>query len=156
VPPNDRRPTLKKNAWTIMFLSAALVLVTVVVTTRMTGRQHDTAKAVLSPKPGKAALLATIIPETGQIEATGAPPQMILDTRTRQALRRDTEGLRQTYHANGAVSVNLQGRFRSVSVARIDETGKLVVCTDGDTQAEKITQVPPIGKPVPGRTQEVK
>jgi hypothetical protein len=156
VPPNKRRPTLKRIVWLIMFLSAAVALATAVVTTQMTGPSQDATKVVLSPQPGKAAFLATINPETGQIEETAAPPKMILDTRTQQALRRDTEGLRQTYHPNGAVSVNLQGRFRSVSFARIDENGKLVVCADDAVQAEIRAQGHPIGKIVPDRNPEVK
>jgi hypothetical protein len=108
-----------------------------------------------SHSPGEAALRATINPETGQIEVTAAPSKTMLDAETQQALRRDTEGVQQTFHANGAVSVNLQGRFQSVSVARIDENGKLVVCTEDADQVEGITQGNPFGEPVAGQIPEV-
>jgi hypothetical protein len=139
-----------------MFLSVAALLETAVVTTRVSGPPQGGSNVGPSAAPGQAALIATINSEAGQIEASAAQPKLILDTRTRQALRTDTEGLRQTYHPNGAVSVNLQGRFQSVSVARIDEGGKLVVCTEVADHAEKAAQGSPIVGPVSGQTPEVK
>lgn len=86
------------------------------------------------PRPGEAALRAVINPETGQVEVTTLPSNTpfntTLDAATQRALRRDTEGLVPVIHPDGAVEVNLQGRFQNVSVARIDENGKLVICSE--------------------------
>ena len=81
--------------------------------------------------PGYGALRAHLNPETGRVDvSTTGAVAMPLDADTREALRRDTEGLKEIYHANGAVSVKLEGRFQSVSVARINEDGKVSVCSD--------------------------
>ena len=76
--------------------------------------------------PGQAALRATINPETGEVEVGVATSSAPLDPETANALRRDSEGLKEVVHPDGSVSVNLEGRFQSVSVAHIDENGKLV------------------------------
>ena len=60
-----------------------------------------------------------------------------LDAETQNALRRDEEGLEFVQHADGSVSVDLQGRYQSASVARIDENGKVVVCTDNVAGVER-------------------
>jgi len=49
---------------------------------------------------------------------------------TREALRRDDTGLVPVQHPDGSVSIDLQGRFQSASVAHLGEDGKVIVCTD--------------------------
>ncbi len=88
-------------------------------------------------QPGTAALRATINPETGEIEISSKAPKTTLDIQTVESLRRDTEGLKPVVHPNGAVSVNLEGRFQSVSVVRIDKNGKRIVCTEDAGEIEK-------------------
>lgn len=88
--------------------------------------------------PGTAALRATINPETGGVDVSTVPSFVPLDGATAQALRRDAEGLEAVHHADGSVSVNLQGRFQNVSVARIDENGKLVICSEDDGRIDEV------------------
>jgi hypothetical protein len=81
--------------------------------------------------PGTAGMRAYLDPETGELAMGVAPAtEMELDADTQNALRRDTEGLEVVRHADGSESIDLQGRFQSISVVRIDENGKAVVCTD--------------------------
>lgn len=89
--------------------------------------------------PGEAALRATINPETGEVEVSTSRPTTPLDPYTTQALRRDTEGLKQIVHPNGAVSMHLQGRFQNTSVVRIDENGKLVICSESADHVHNLT-----------------
>lgn len=105
--------------------------------------------------PGEAALRATINPETGKVEVSAAHPGTPLDTYTTQALRRDTEGLKQIFHPNGAVSMHLQGRFQNTSVVRIDENGKLIVCSESADHVHNMTHGHVI-KPVERQTPEVR
>lgn len=125
--------------------AAAIIVVTATgyLTLTLTDRPEEARKpdpnvtsvsADASP-PGTAAMRAYINPETGKLEV-GVPPaamagEQALDAHTQNALRRDTAGLVETRHPNGAVSIDLQGRFRSVSVLRKGENGDVVVCTDG-------------------------
>jgi hypothetical protein len=81
--------------------------------------------------PGTASLRAVIDPETGEL-AMGMVPagEEALDADTQNALRRDSEGLVQVRHADGSVSMDLQGRFQNVSVARKNADGTVTVCAD--------------------------
>lgn len=92
--------------------------------------------------PGQAALRATIDPETGTVGVSTGPTALPLDPDTKEALRRDTDGLVQEYHPDGSVTVHLQGRFQSASVARIGEDGKLVICTDEADGVERAVREP--------------
>lgn len=112
----------------------------------------------LSPglAPGSAALRATINPETGGVEVSTIQLPMAMDAETQNALRRDDEGLVQVYHPNGAVSVNLEGRFQNVSVARIDRDGKLVICSENAEQIDGVLQKRPGNKPATRESLEVR
>jgi hypothetical protein len=99
-----------------------------------------TQEAETNFAPGEAALRARINPETGQVEVTSVPAagsstQLALDPATANALRRDDEGLKKVFHADGSVSIDLQGRFQSVSVMRIDGNGRRVICTNNAEHA---------------------
>lgn len=85
--------------------------------------------------PGSAAMRAVINPETGELEISAGMPALTLDPATKQALSRSDEGLTPVYHPDGSVSVNLQGRFQSASVARVDDQGKVIVCTEHAEEA---------------------
>jgi hypothetical protein len=90
--------------------------------------------------PGRAALRAKINQETGEIEVGVATSSARLDAELENALRRDTEGLKQVFHPDGSVSVNLEGRFQNVYMTHIDENGRRVVCTDHhDHAADTLT-----------------
>ncbi|MCI0451597.1 MAG: hypothetical protein L0Z51_04285 [Candidatus Latescibacteria bacterium] len=81
--------------------------------------------------PGGAALRAYLDPETGEIAVGLAPagaPE--LDPDTQNALRRDDDGLVQVHHADGSVSMDLQGRYQNVSIAHRNADGTFTVCTD--------------------------
>jgi hypothetical protein len=93
--------------------------------------ETSAAHAVDEPTPGNAAMRAYVNPETGELEVGVAPvAELALDPDTQNALRRDSEGLVEVRHPDGSVSIHLQGRFQSVSVARINDDGTVVVCTD--------------------------
>jgi hypothetical protein len=80
---------------------------------------------------GQSALRAYRNSETGGIEVGPAGVAGLpLDPDTREALRRDSEGLVEVHHPDGSVSVNLQGRFQNVAVVHIGEDGKAMICTE--------------------------
>lgn len=80
---------------------------------------------------GTSMMRAYLNPETGQLEMRRVSvSELELDVETREALRRDSEGLVMKHHPDGSVSVNLQGRFQNVAIAHIDECGVTTICTD--------------------------
>lgn len=74
---------------------------------------------------GSSALRVHLDPETGTL-LPGAPPSSEFKAPELELmLSRSTDGLVEEKLANGAVRVNLQGRFQSASVAHIDENGQV-------------------------------
>ena len=135
---------MRKTAWTF----ASVVTIAVLAMGAFVMPPSTTIEPVATElvagdaelRPGTAALRATINPETGEIEISSKAPESTLDIQTVESLRRDTEGLKPVVHPNGAVSVNLEGRFQSVSVVRIDKNGKRIVCTEDADHVEKVIQ----------------
>jgi hypothetical protein len=160
---------LKRAALLVVsILLAAALLATALFALNLTRTEGSSSGAALasedysSPRlaPGEAALRATINPETGRVEVStvgsNALATVSLDAATTEALRRDTEGLKQTFHPDGSVSVNLEGRFQNVSVARIDENGKVVICTEDADHVNGVIEGRAVGKPVEGQAPEVR
>jgi hypothetical protein len=108
---------------------------------------HFTSSSTTSEgTPGTAALRATIDPETGSL-VQGHQPTLKADPELQEILSRSTEGLVPVQHPDGSVSVNLQGRFQSASMARIDSTGKLhTTCVDTPQAAEAACRHEPVAK----------
>jgi hypothetical protein len=139
----------------VTIVLSVLCAATVVVMSQT--RSADSSAPALESKefstPGTAGLRAYLDPETGDLTVGTQPLGAIaLDPDTQNALRHDDQGLTLTQHANGAVSMNLEGRYQSVSVVRIDENGKVVVCTDNVDGVER-TLSEPVSHPA---TLEVK
>lgn len=79
--------------------------------------------------PQGAALRVHLDPETGDIvpvPVTGLD-KAELDRQMKESLNRSSEGLQQVHHPDGRVSMDLQGRFRSLSVATVDSNGQAKV-----------------------------
>ncbi len=94
--------------------------------------------------PGTATLRAAIDPETGAL-VTGPEadrlfaesPEKAVAAELEQMLNRSDVGLQSVYHADGRVSVDLEGRFMSTSVARLGPDGKPeTLCTENQAEAE--------------------
>jgi hypothetical protein len=97
--------------------------------------------AAEAPSPGSAAMRAYVNPETGALEVGVAPVNSpALDPDTENALRRDASGLVERRRADGSVSMNLQGRFQSVSVLKMGEEGDVVVCTENADEVDRTLQ----------------
>ena len=85
---------------------------------------------------GTAAMRVAIDPETGVLGPDNNPAKA-LDSEMQNMLSRSSAGLEEIVHPDGHVSVHLQGRFMSASVARIDENGKLkTTCVESNTAME--------------------
>lgn len=77
-----------------------------------------------APPAGQtAALRVHLDPETGEIVPVTGLDKAELERQMSQMLNRSSAGLREVRHADGGVSVDLEGRFQSLSVATTDSTG---------------------------------
>ncbi len=96
------------------------------------------ARQGISPY-GAAAMRASLDPETGALSVNPTPAGSfkMLD----KALSRSSAGLIQKTQPNGTVSVDLQGRFMSASVAHIDAKGQLhTTCTEDLNEAKRVLE----------------
>lgn len=64
---------------------------------------------------------------TSENEAPGPGPSAQAFDEVRRHARTDDEGLVEVHHPDGTVTVDLQGRFRSVPVATRDEDGRIQI-----------------------------
>jgi hypothetical protein len=63
--------------------------------------------------------------QTGQIKALTQEEARKLAAGLKQMVNQATEGLVQVRHADGSVSMDLEGRFQNVTVARVNKDGSV-------------------------------
>ena len=74
--------------------------------------------------------------QTGQIKALTPEEAQRLAAGLKQMINQSTEGLEQVHHADGSVSMDLEGRFQNVSVAKVNEDGSITQsCVDNPEAA---------------------
>jgi len=131
---------MKMRNRVVSTLLLALGVATLVVFSPNHSKQTAaTAVASSSEAPGTASMRAYLDPETGKVTVgvmTSSPEE--LDADTQNALRRDTEGLQVVRHADGSESMDLQGRYQSVSLVHVDENGVKTMCTDNLDKVENV------------------
>ncbi|HEY6807069.1 MAG TPA: hypothetical protein VI306_26055 [Pyrinomonadaceae bacterium] len=96
-------------------------------------------------------------PQTGQIKPLTPEEAKQLADGLKTMLNKSTEGLEQVKNADGSVSMDLQGRFQNVAVARVNEDGTVEEsCIDEPQQAATFFGIDPklLGaEPVKGAAQ---
>ena len=94
--------------------------------------------------PGRAGMVVGIDPETGQLGMPTAAQMVELSPREQAMVSRSGAGLTEVRHADGTVSVNLQGRFQEFVVVRFGADGKPVYgCFDDGQALRRALQTPP-------------
>ncbi len=74
---------------------------------------------------GAGALRVQLDPETGAIIPLTGPDGAGLISQMEQRLDRSGAGLTTEHHADGSISIDLQGRFQSLAVATVDSAGQV-------------------------------
>ena len=83
-------------------------------------------------------------PQTGQIKPLSPEEAKRLADGLKVMLNNSTEGLVEVHHADGSVSMDLQGRFQHVMVARIEADGTLTQsCVDNPEAAASFFGIDP-------------
>ena len=65
-------------------------------------------------------------PQTGQVRPLTQEEAQRLADGIKQLANQSTDGLQSVRHADGSVSMDLQGRFQNIAVAKLDEDGKVI------------------------------
>lgn len=72
-----------------------------------------------------------IDPQTGRVQDLTPEEAQRLARGLKQMVNKSTAGLEEVHYKDGSTSLNLEGRFQSVTVAKVDEDGNLVTsCVD--------------------------
>jgi len=101
---------------------------TVVRRSHARARQHaaaaPTAATATPGTAGAQGLVVAVDPETGRLGLPSADQMLLLSPSERTGLMRTTTGLVAVRLPNGAMMINLQGRFMDYSVVGIDSCGR--------------------------------
>ena len=83
-------------------------------------------------------------PQTGQVRPLTPEEAQRLATGIQQLVNQSTDKLQSVRHADGSVSMDLQGRFQNIAVAKLDEDGKLTQsCVDNPESAAAFFEIDP-------------
>lgn len=85
-----------------------------------------------------------IDPQTGQVRPLTQAEAQKMAEGIKQLVNQSTDGLQSVRYADGSVSVDLQGRFQSIAVAKRNEDGKLIEsCVDNPKAAAVFFEIDP-------------
>jgi hypothetical protein len=83
-------------------------------------------------------------PQTGQIRPLTQEEAQKLAAGIKELVNQSTDGLQQVRHADGSVSMDLQGRFQNIAVAKRADDGSLVQsCIDNPGAAAEFFGIDP-------------
>jgi hypothetical protein len=110
----------------LLFLTCAMLVMCLAITasaqTAAAGRAHGNDSISTVQVAGQT---VAIDRQTGRLRQPTPEEARALAAGLKAMLNRSTEGLTVVQHANGAKSVDLQGRFQSITVAKVDSDGKV-------------------------------
>ena len=147
-----------KRGYVLML--AAVVIVTIAAV-RVISRQNASPRSVVSqPKENESAVGATrtrtfvtrrgggqdiqVDTQTGEIKPLTPQEAQQLANGLAPMLDNATDGLVQVHHADGSVSMDLQGRFQNVAVMKVNTDGTVEQgCVDNPRAAAKFFGIDP-------------
>jgi hypothetical protein len=139
-----RRRYLSTTSVVVTMIVLAIGTATVVSRQRLSNGLDKTASA----QAGSGATNLRVNPESvslqnGQSDRTPEEAARLAEGLS-QVIDQSTEGLVETQHADGSVSMNLDDRFQNVTVARIDQRGNLAQsCVDNPQAAGSFFRINP-------------
>src|SRR2546422_994892 len=123
---------------TVIVAIAILAIGAVTVVSRQMGQVKAAKVEVRSLLPNKAGKAnknfvtvkvagqdVQVDPQTGRMAELTPEEAQKMAAGLKQMLNQSTDGLVQVQHADGSVSMDLEGRFQNVTVARVSKDGKL-------------------------------
>ena len=148
--PNSKPPTARRRRSLLVWIAVAVVVAITAVT--VISRQKRNESPVVSRAETKAAATGTrtyvtrrvggqdiqIDTQSGKIKPLTPEEAQKLANGLAPMLDNSTDGLEQVHHADGSVSMDLQGRFQNVVVARVNTDGTVEQsCVDNPAAAAK-------------------
>jgi hypothetical protein len=142
---HSRRPSI-----TVLVAIAIIVLAAISVVSKQHAKSAKQSSAVVA-ETGKKYVTVKVAgrdvqvdPQTGQIKPMSPEEAQKLAQGLKSMLNRSTDGLVPERHADGSVSMDLQGRFQNVAVAKVTADGTLEQsCVDEPGAAAKFFGIDP-------------
>lgn len=107
---------------------------------QMNGPTKDKTRGNMSFRVGQIPL----DPQTGQVRPLTQEEAQEMANGIKQLVNQSSDGLQSVRHADGSVSMDLQGRFQSIAVAKRDEDGKVAQsCVDNPKAAAAFFEIDP-------------
>lgn len=138
----------------VMIVTAIAVVVIAAIT--VVSRQSDNSKQTAVPQPvmanAPAKKYTTVkvagqdvqVDQSGQIKPLTPEEAGRLAASLKRMLNKSTEGLVEEHNHDGSVSVDLQGRFQHVAVARVNQDGSVSQsCVDNPKAAANFFGIDP-------------
>jgi hypothetical protein len=139
-----------------MFTGIILAVVALGATAAVSLRTRQVKSSTPSPsnvnaqtKPASADLRyragsVPVDPQTGLVRPLTQEEAQRMAAGIKELVNQSTDGLQQVKQADGSVSMDLQGHFQNVAVAKRDENGNLVQsCVDNRESAAAFFQIDP-------------
>jgi hypothetical protein len=146
------KPQPKKSRRRLLMICIAGVLLAVAATTvvsRHLASQRE-SKSVAEAAHAKyrtvrvAGQELQVNAQTGQLKPLSPQEAQRLADGLKRLFNRSTDGLVEVHHADGSVSMDLDGRFQNVAVARVEEDGTLTEsCIDSPEAAAAFFRLDP-------------
>jgi hypothetical protein len=114
--------------------------------TKMPARQQSSAQtnAARATLRYRAGSPVPLDPQTGQVRPLTQAEAQRLGAELKQLVNQSTDGLQSVRHADGSVTMDLQGRFQNLAVAKLDENGQLIQsCVDNPESAAAFFEIDP-------------
>jgi hypothetical protein len=161
----------KRNHHVPLLIVAGVIAVVALGAVTVISRQKDEARVSSAPAESVATSKqqpnfimvkvagrdVQVDPQTGQIKQLTPQEAQELAEGLKKMLNRSTEGLVEVHESDGSVSMDLQGRFQNVTVARTNEDGSVATsCVDNPQAAANFFQIDPrlLGVDAPAQPQK--
>lgn len=139
---NRRRFVVIAAAILLVAIAAVTVVSSQLIRSKNTTAHSNSAKALATARLAKQD--PQVESQTGQVRPLTQEEAQRLGEELKTRLNRSTEGLVEQRQADGSVSVDLQGRFQSVVVARRNEDGSIThSCVDNPRAAASFFGIDP-------------
>jgi hypothetical protein len=119
--------------------------------------QNAATDPIPDSQAADAAQKAAVDPATGRLRGITPEEARALIESVSRELSHSDEGLTLVYHSNGMISIDLEDRFQSAALVRVEPDGTLRArCVTTVEEAEKFLtgQLPVLLKPAPAALEE--
>lgn len=144
---------IKRLAWTVILVAVLALGATAAIAMRASqakdsAAQPNNGQAMGSLRSAVGLRVGTpqipINAQTGQVRPLTQEEAQALAQGIKQLVNQSTDGLKTVRHADGSVSIDLEGRFQSIAVAKKDEDGTVTQsCVDNPQSAAAFFGIDP-------------